>query len=438
MREELLAGARSAVQIAQEAGAQGAFATTSRSRDVEFSMRDGELETVKDATSRGLSLRLFVDGRYSSSSTNDLKPEAIRSFVTESVALTRALAEDPHRTLADPALYEGQSDADLELLDPSVVALDRETRLALCDAAQSKVAGADKMISATSGTSDGHYITAAVASNGFEGVDEGTYLWVGTEVTLQDAGDKRPQAWYWGGACQQADAPGADAMAAEALARAVAMLGAQKGPTSKTTMVVDPRAAGGLVGRLLAGASGRAVQQGQSFWAGQLGTQLFSDKLTLVDDPLIPRGLGSRRFDGEGIAARALPIIEAGVASNLFLSTYYANKLGMAPTSGGSSNLVMGLGDRDLAGLIGDADSGIYVTSWLGGNADTTTGDFSMGCRGHLIEGGKVAAPITEMNITGNLVDLFARLEAVGNDPYPYSSLRAPTMVFADVQFAGV
>ncbi len=88
--------------------------------------------------------------------------------------------------------------------------------------------------------------------------------------------------------------------------------------------------------------------------------------------------------------------------------------------------------------LLGDAGQGIYVTSWLGGNADVTSGDFSLGLRGHVIENGGIGRPVGEMNVTGNLRDLFARLVLVGNDPYPYSSTLAPTLVFADVDFSGI
>jgi PmbA protein len=109
----------------------------------------------------------------------------------------------------------------------------------------------------------------------------------------------------------------------------------------------------------------------------------------------------------------------------------------MAPTSGSASNRIVALGAKPLRDLIADAGDGIYVTSWLGGNSDATTGDFSLGLRGHRIENGKIGAPIGEMNVTGNLPALFAKLTALGNDPYPYSSLRAPTLVFEDVQFSG-
>ncbi|MDH3440038.1 MAG: metallopeptidase TldD-related protein, partial [Gammaproteobacteria bacterium] len=135
---------------------------------------------------------------------------------------------------------------------------------------------------------------------------------------------------------------------------------------------------------------------------------------------------------------KVLPIVEQGVVKNLYVDTYYGRKAGMAPTTGSASNRRIEPGDQPLEALLSDAGEGVYVTSWLGGNADGTTGDFSLGLRGHMIENGQIGRPVGEMNVTGNLRDLFARLEAVGNDPYPYSSTLAPSLVFADVDFSGV
>jgi PmbA protein len=202
-------------------------------------------------------------------------------------------------------------------------------------------------------------------------------------------------------------------------------------------MVVDARAAASLVGRLLGPANAQSLQQGRSFWAGLTGQKAFSDKLTLVDDPLIPRGLGSRYYDSEGISAKALPIVEAGVVRNLYVDTYYGRKAGLAPTTGSQSNLRVQTGRHSLDQLLAEVGDGIYVTSWLGGNTDGTTGDFSLGLRGHVIENGRIGRPVGEMNVTGNLRNLFGRLELVGNDPYPYSTTLAPSLVFSGVDFSG-
>jgi PmbA protein len=202
-------------------------------------------------------------------------------------------------------------------------------------------------------------------------------------------------------------------------------------------MVVDSRAAAQLIGRLMGSANARLVQQGRSFWGELIGAQAFSPNLTIVDNPLIVRGLASRHFDNEGISAKVLPIVSEGVVENIYVDTYYGRKAGLAPTTGSSSNRVLKPGTRSLDELLADANAGVFVTSWLGGNADSTTGDFSLGIRGHMIENGEIGRPVGEMNVTGNLRDLFLQLDAVGNDPYPYSSTLAPSLVFSDVDFSG-
>jgi PmbA protein len=202
-------------------------------------------------------------------------------------------------------------------------------------------------------------------------------------------------------------------------------------------MVVDARAAASLISRLLGPANARSVQQDRSFWAPLIGAQAFSNTLTIVDDPLIARGLASRRYDSEGISARALPIVEDGIVRNIYVDTYYGRKGDMVPTTGSPSNRVVRSGKHSLSDLLSEVGEGVYVTSWLGGNADGTTGDFSLGLRGHMIENGEIGRPVGEMNVTGNLRDLFSRLERVGNDPYPYSTTLAPSLVFSDVDFSG-
>ena len=231
--------------------------------------------------------------------------------------------------------------------------------------------------------------------------------------------------------------PQAGRIASTALERALARIDSEKGPTVKTTMVVDSRAAAQLIGRFMRPATARSVQQQRSFWAELIGEQAFSDKLSIIDDPLIVRGLASRHYDAEGISARPLPIVEQGVVRNIYVDTYYGRKANMAPTTGTPSNRVVIPGEQSLDELLADVGDGVYVTSWLGGNADGTSGDYSLGLRGHMIEQGAIGRPVGEMNVTGNLKHLFGRLEALGNDPYPYSTTLSPSLVFADVDFSG-
>lgn len=435
MRKELLEIANQAVAAAKAAGAQDAFASASRSREVAFTLRNGKLEKVEDSTSKGLSLKLYVDGRYSAHSTTDLRPEQVKAFVANGVAITRALQPDKHRRLAPKELYPKQLPS-LDLQDERVGKLDRDQRLGWIEKMNARVAKQSKVISATSDASDGTTVMAVVASNGFENAYETSSVGYSTAITLDD-GEKRPEDWMGAWARHVDMLPAVDGIADEALRLARARLGMKKGPTRRTTMIVDARAAASIIGRLLGPANGGSVQQERSFWRNNLGKAMVSKKLTIVDDPLIPRGLGSRPFDGEGIAAQRLPLIEAGVFQNLYIDTYYGSKLGMKPTTGGGSNRVVTLGTRGRDALVSSAKDGIYVTSWLGGNMDSTTGDFSLGARGHLIEGGSIGAPVGEMNVTGNVVDLFSRLVELGNDPWKYSSTLSPTLVFEGVQFSG-
>jgi PmbA protein len=188
---------------------------------------------------------------------------------------------------------------------------------------------------------------------------------------------------------------------------------------------------------LLGPLSGSSLQQKRSFLDGLVGKPFGSDKLDIADDPLMARGLGSRPFDFEGIGAKRVSIFEQGVLKNHYIDTYYGKKLGMAPTTGGMSNLAWKLGTKDRDALITDIKEGVLISSFIGGNSNGTTGDFSVGFQGFAIRGGKIAEPIAEMNLSGKHVDAWKHLVAVGNDPFVQSASRTPTLVFDGLQVAG-
>jgi PmbA protein len=192
------------------------------------------------------------------------------------------------------------------------------------------------------------------------------------------------------------------------------------------------------VGAFAGALTGAALQQKRSFLEGKAGSEVASPRVDIADEPLVVRGLGSRLFDGEGIRAKRLPLIEKGVLRHFYIDTYYGKKLEMAPTTGGLSNLQWAPGSKSQEQLLADVGDGILVTGFLGGNSNDTTGDFSFGVQGFRVKNGKTAEPISEMNISGNHLQLWKRIVAVGNDPYPYSALYTPTLVFEGVEFAGL
>lgn len=437
MRKELLQQAEQAVELALAAGADDVVGRVGRGRSLEFQWRDGRVEKVQENTSRSLGVALYVDGRYSRHSTNDLDPARLKAFLDDAIELTRRLEVDPFRRITEPALYEGRAEVDLDLVDDSLVELTRERRIEWCRTIDASASAHEAVISATSGVMDYHGISARVSSNGFSGVIEATSAGYGAEVTVADGELKRPEARYWVGGSHLEGLPLPAETGVEVLRRALARRGAAKIPSTKTTMVVDREAGASLLGRVYGALSAGSIQQKRSFLADRLGARIASGVLTLTDDPLVPRLLGSRLWDGEGIATRRRPVIEDGVLQTFFVDTYYGRKLGWAPTTGGSSNTVFGHGEEGLDSILAGVGEGIYVNSWLGGNADLTTGDFSFGLRGHVIRGGELAEPVSEMNVTGNYADLLGRLALVGNDPVPWSSFRSPTLVFEGIEFSG-
>lgn len=438
--ENILETAKQAIKIARDKGAAEVAAAATRQREVAVVWREGKLEKITEATTRRLDLRLYVDGRYAAMATSDLRPEALGSFLENAIALTRTLSPDPFRSLPDPALYQGQAAADLQIEDPrysAVTAVERRQKAQALEEAARAVKGSEAILSVTTGFSDTAAEVHRVHSNGFEGSRRTTNFSVYAETTVKDADGRRPEDYAEGSARFYADLPDVAVVGRGATERALGCVGAKKIASAVMPVVVDNRIADNLLHRLELALYGSALQQKRSFLDGKLGQPIGSAKLTVDDDPLLPRGLGSRLWDSEGIAAKRRPIFEGGVLQSYFIDTYYGKKLKATPTSANSTNYVWKLGDRDQAALIADLKQGVLITRFLGGNSNSTTGDFSFGIRGFAIRRGKLAEPIAEMNISGNHLDLWKRLSAVGNDPYPHSSSRTPTLVFDGLQLAG-
>jgi PmbA protein len=440
---ELLEAAQRVVDLALKEGAKEARATAYKNRDVELQWRDGKVEKVSEAISRGVSFQLFVDGRYVALGTSDLRPDALAKFVGDTVQMARAITADPYRSLPDKALYAGRANVALDLFDRSIDGLDADARRKLGkeleDAARS-AEGAGAILSVTTGVSTSQGWSARVASNGFAGERESSEVTLSCDVSVKDPDGRRPEDGLYATAHHLADLPKAADLGRGATLRALAAIGAKKAESKVMPMIVENRVARRVVAALLGGLSARALQQKQSFLEGKLGSPIASKLVTLVDDPLIPRGLGSRLWDGEGLAAKKFTVIEGGVLKSYYVDDYYGRKLKMAPTTAGASNLIFAApsakgGLEDVLKSTGD---GVLVTGFLGGNTNATTGDYSLGVQGFRIRGGKRAEPIAETNVSGNLLGLWQKLVLLGADPYPYSSVRTPTMVFDGVQFAGV
>ncbi|MFZ5584349.1 MAG: TldD/PmbA family protein [Thermodesulfobacteriota bacterium] len=445
--DNLATVAQAALAAAKKAGAAAAAAHVTRSRFVDVAFRDDALEKAQASTRQELSLRLFVEGRYAAHSTSDLRPEALAGFVGQAAALTRLLEPDPLRSLADPARLARPPAPELGLYDENLrqSPAQRWVDLARSLEGLSRAAGAatGELVSASGNAYMEVSQNLLATSDGFLGHQEETGGFAVTGLVLMDptAAGKRRSGYWWRGGHGLAgldDERACRDLAQEAARRALRQCGARPGPSGRWPVLVENLAAQRLVGDLLACLAGPTLQQGKSYLRDSLGKSVAAPILTIRDEPLMPGGFGSRWYDGEGVAARPLALIEAGVLANFYLDTYHARKLGLMPTTGGGSNVT--LASTRTGGfeqMLTEVQRGLAVTGFLGGNFNSTTGDFSYGVQGLWLEGGQVAHAVEGMNLAGNFAGLWGALIAVGDDPFPYAKLRAPSLLFGEAQLGG-
>ncbi len=421
------------------AGANEASASITNRREVEIEYRDKKLEKLSESTQNSLTLGIYSDHRYSNHTTNDLRKDSLKKFISEAVAATKYLTKDEFRSLPDSKYYPKDTDMNLQIRDNAYDNVETSERVTMAKNIESAAMEvSDQIISSTAGYGDVYYETAKVHSNGFSGENQGTIFYAGAEVTVKDGESGRPEDWYYGSTRYNKDLPSPEFLGKEAAKRALRKVGQKKIESGQYTMIVENRSGSRLLGMLQGPMSARALQQKRSFLEGKLGEKIASEKFSVIDDPFLEKGLGSRFFDGEGIAAEKRFMVEKGILKNYYVDNYYGKKLGMTPTSGSSSNVLFDYGTQSCEDMIKDMEKGIFVTGFIGGNSNSTTGDFSFGVVGLLVENGELVKPVNEMNISGNAQDFWKKLVEVGNDPYPYSSRRMPSMMFEGVNFSGL
>ena len=447
--EEMAQTAQAALEAARQAGASQAAVNLTRSRFVDVGFRDGGLEKATASTRQGLSLRLFLEGRYAVHATSDLRPQAMRPFVQKAAALTRLLEPDPDRGLADPGRLARPPAPELAIHDqalrdsPTSQWMDLGRLLEEMSRQAGQAAG--QLVSAQGGAYMEVSQDILATSQGFLGSQEETGGFAVASVVLMDGQEqgqgKRRSGYWWRGSRDLAGLErreGLHKVAQTAAARALRQMGARPGPSGKAQVLIENQAAGRLLGDLLGCLRGASLHQERSYLNGRQGQVIAAPLLSISDQPLLPGGYGSRWYDGEGVAARPLVLLEGGRLADYYLDTYYARLLKLAPTTGSSSNVVLAPGrqggfDQMLAGLT----RGLAVTGFLGGNFNSTTGDFSYGLQGLWVEDGQVAHAVEGMNMAGNFAGLWQSLAAVGDDPFPYAKVRSPSLLFGEVQLSG-
>jgi len=427
-----------AMDYALKNGCQASRVSLYSGSDTSFELRDAKMDRLKQSAENRLNIQLFVDGRYGSYSTNRLDKKELGSFIRNGIDATRYLAEDPARVLPDATRYYKGGKPDLQLLDPKLNAIEPDDKVALARAVGEEALGKDpRIISVESSYSDRENFSYRLASNGFEGESQSSSFSLVASVSIKGDGDARPSS-YWYDSSLYYDKLVKEGIGDKALERVLRKLGQRKIASGKYTMVVDPTVSGRVVSPMIGALYGSALQQKNSFLLDKLGGSIGSEKLTLTDEPHLMQASGARYFDSEGVATERRPVFENGVLRTYYIDTYSARKMGVEPTISNPSILVLQPGSKDVDGMVADVDRGILVTGFNGGNCNPTTGDFSYGIEGFLIEKGKLTQPVSEMNITGNMILLWQSLVGVGNDARLSSSWRIPSLAFEGVDFSGL
>lgn len=425
------------MQHALKGGAQQVAVRIFDSRSNSLEIRDQNVDSLKESNRSGLSIDLYVDKKYSSHSTNRLKKDELFKFIDEAIIATRYLSEDEFRQLPDAELCYKGGGPDLRVFDPKMDTVDAAAKIDLArQALDEAYKKDDRIISVSSYYSDGISSDVMVNSNGFKGDSANTWVGLSVSVSLKTETGRPSDGWNENSVFM--DKLVTTEIGKKALERAIKKINPTKIASGKYTVIVENRVAGNLLNPLFSSLSGQSLYQKQSFLAGKVGKAVSAELLTIYDDPLIPSGAGSRLFDGEGFASVKRPIIDNGILKNYYIDNYYGRKLKMQPTTGGSSNIVFNTGTRNLEDMLKSVKKGVLITGFIGGNFNGSTGDFSYGIDGYLVENGQIVHPVNEMNITGNMNDFWFKLTELGNDIRENQPMRVPSIMLKDVDLSGI
>ncbi|MCK0532259.1 TldD/PmbA family protein [Sphingobium agri] len=443
--EEAQSRAQDLVTAARRAGADAADAIYACNASTTVAVRLGTLEDVERSEGEEIGVRVFVGQRSASIAASDMNPATLATLVDRCIAMAREAPEDRYAGLAPEDRLLRGSLPELDIADPS------DPEPALLRARALEAEGAARGVSGVTnseggGASNGRSQVALATSHGFAGAYAGTSHSTWASVLAGTGADmQRDHASHSARYLDDLDDP--TAIGQRAGERAVARLNPAKIESGVLPVVFDPRIGSGLLGHLIGGMVGAAIARRSSFLLDSLGETLFDRAITIIDDPLRPRGLRSRPFDGEGLPVARSALIDKGVLTGWLMDSASARQLGLEPTGhasrGGSGALGAGVtnvhmepGSVSPAELMADIKRGIYVTELIGMGVNGVTGDYSRGAAGFLIEDGEITRPVSEITIASNLKDMF-RVLVPANDLVFRYGMNVPTIRIDGMTVAG-
>ena len=443
--EEAQSRAQDLVTAARRAGADAADAIYACNASTNVSVRLGALEDVERSEGEEIGLRVFIGRRSASISASDMNPATLATLVDRCIAMAGQAPEDPYAGLAPEDRLLRKKLPALDLTDPvEPEPADLKERALIAEEAARAVPGVTNREGG--GAATGRSQMALATSHGFAGAYAGTSHSTWASVLAGSGADmQRDHASH--SVRHIEDLDDAEAVGNRAGHRAVARLHPVKTGSGVMPVIFDPRIGSSLMGHLIGGMVGPAIARRSSFLLESLGEALFDTGVTIIDDPLRPRGLRSRPFDGEGLAVERRALIDKGVLTGWLLDSASARQLGLQPTGhasrGGSgapgagvTNVHMEPGKLSPGELMADVKRGLYVTELIGMGVNGVTGDYSRGAAGFLIENGAVGQAVSEITIAGNLKDMFRALVPANDLAFRYG-MNVPTIRIDGMTVAG-
>jgi len=434
----LLDLAQELVAFGRKNGASQVEVSVRQGTEFSLDVREGEIERLTEAATKGLSLRIFAEGKVARASSSDLSKDTLSKLITNAIQRARFSSADPLSGLPENEPLTVDLNA-LQMYDPLISEMDPEKKIAAAKQTEAICLG-DKRIKKSYGSSFGTYIGEVYLanSNGFGGSYKrtscscGVYLQAGEEPNLFDEG--------WSDESRSlAGLENPETIAKKAIHRVTRLIGGRKVESQNVPVVMEPPMTGSLLSFFFSCVNGSGVYLKQSFLAGKIGEKIAADNVTIIDDGLLPGGPGTKPFDGEGVPTRKTVVVEKGVLKSYLMDTYAARKLATKSTGNslGANNLYLAAGKSTAEEIIASVDKGLLLTGTIGFGLVPTTGDISRGAFGLWIEKGEIVYPVAEITISGNLGQVLRGVEMVGSDLEFKDSVTGPTIKIAEMTVGG-
>lgn len=432
------------IAIARRKGAEAADAVRIQGTSVNVSVRQGETEEIERSEAHDLGLRVLIGKQQAFVSSNDTRPELLEEIVDRALAMARNMPEDEYCGLANPDLL-AKDVPELDLFDETTLTPD--DLVAIAKEAEDAALGVTGVTNTEGGgASTGRASIALATSGGFRGSYTSSSFSISASV-IAGLGQGMERDYDYDSRHFYSDMRSPSEIGKNAGERAVKLLNPRKMPSGHVPVVFSNRVSGSILGHFAGAISGAAIARGTSFLKDYMGAQIFSKDINIIDDPHRLRGAASKPFDGEGVANKRLDLIQDGTLQCWILNSASAMQLGLetngratrgtaSPPGSGTTNLYMEEGTSSLEGLIADIRSGLYITSLIGFGVNGITGDYSRGASGFWIENGKIAFPVSELTIAGNLKDMFLNLTPA-NDLDFRQGTNAPSLRVEGMMVAG-